>query len=128
MIEMMDRKPYQRYSEEFRLKVIKFYFDNDGDTRLTKERFGVDHASIRDWLKRFGSKERVDFLVSKASEERERGYRGLPGDPVLARQAFLQLQQELEQERLRNRALEEMISQAEAEYQLPIRKKHGAEQ
>lgn len=125
---MMDRKPYQRYSEEFRLEVIKFYFDHDGDTKLTKEKFDVDHASIRDWLKRFGSKERVDHLICVAEEEKAKSYPRLPDDPTLARQAYLRLQRELEQERLRSRALSEMIDQAEAEYRLPIRKKSVAGQ
>lgn len=133
----MIRKPYQRYPEVFRLRVVEFYYEHGCDVKLTQERFGVDHASIRDWLRRFGSRDRVGQLIEREREreaqslaERAGARLGvaLPELPAEVRDAFLEMQRELEMERLRGAAMSEMIDQAEMEYRLPIRKKYGAGQ
>lgn len=115
------RRPYQHYPEEFRLEVVKFYFDSGEDRAATLRKFGIDHASLRDWLRRYGDREHVVSLYDRLSQDRLDSLRSFPEDPEKARRAYSDLLLELDRERSRSEALSELISQAEEEYGLPIR-------
>lgn len=38
----MNRQPYQRYEESYKLKVVHFYFEHGEDKRATLEEFRID--------------------------------------------------------------------------------------
>ena len=124
----MERKPYQRYEESYKLKVVKYYFEHGQDRKATLEEFGIDHSNLRDWLKRYPEEKKVISLLSKIEKEMASSYKLLPADSKAAQLEYERLQRELEIEKLKSMAFSQMIDLAEQEYQLPIRKKSGAKQ
>lgn len=124
----MERKRYQRYEESFKLEVVKYYFDHGEDRKTTLEKYNIDHSCLRDWLKRYHSNEKVVTLLSRIEDEMAKKYKQLPKEEAAAQRAYAELQRELELERMKNAALNELINLAEAEFKLPIRKKSGAKQ
>ncbi len=124
----MNRRPYQRYEESYKLKVVNYYFEHGEDRKATLEEFGIDHANLRDWLRRYPQKEKVVTLLHQIEKEMAKSYRQLPKDAASAQVEYERLQRELEIEKLKSTALSTMIDIAEKELNVPIRKKSGAKQ
>lgn len=124
----MVRKPYQRYEESYKLKVLNFYFEHGEDRKATLEEFGIDHACLRDWLWRYPSKEKVVSLLRKIEQDMAKSFKQLPKDAKAAQAEYERLQRELELEQLKSAALSTMIDLAESELNVHIRKKSGAKQ
>lgn len=122
----MDRKPYQRYEESYKLKVVHYYFEHGEDRKATLEEFGLDHANLRDWLRRYPNKEKVETLLQQIQKDMANNYKQLPADKIAAQSEYERLQRELELEKVKSAALSTMIDIAEAELNVPIRKKSGA--
>lgn len=124
----MERQRYQRYEETFKLEVVKYYFDTGEDRKKTLEKYNIDHSCLRDWLKRYDNRRKVVTLLSKIEEEMAQKFKQLPTEASEAQKEYEKLQRELELEKLKSAALSQMIDLAEAEFNLPIRKKSGAKQ
>lgn len=124
----MDRQPYQRYEESYKLQVVKYYYDHGADRKSTLEEFGIDHANLRDWLRRYPSREKVVYLLTQIEKDMAKTYKQLPEEADAAQAEYERIQRELELEKLRSEAFSRMIDIAEEEYNLPIRKKTGAKQ
>lgn len=124
----MERQPYQRYEESYKLKVVKYYFEHGEDRRATLEEFGIDHANLRDWLRRYPTEKKVVTLLNQIENEMAKSYKQLPKDAQAAQAEYERLQRELELEKLKSAAYSKMIDLAEEEFKLPIRKKSGAKQ
>lgn len=124
----MERQPYQRYEESYKLEVVNYYYEHGGDRKATLAKYGIDHSSLRDWLRRYPEKERVVSLLNQIQRDMAKSYKRLPSDAHAAQAEYERLQKELEQERLKNTALTVMIDIAEQEFKVPIRKKSGAKQ
>lgn len=118
----MERKPYQRYEESYKLKVVNYYFEHGEDRKATLEEFGIDHSNLRDWLRRYPRKEKVVTLLHQIETEMAKSYRQLPKDATAAQAEYERLQRELELEKLKSTALSTMIDIAEKELNVPIRK------
>lgn len=119
----MDRQPYQRYEESYKLEVVRYYYDNGEDRKKTIEQFGIDHSCLRDWLRRYTQREKVVSLLKQIQEDMAKAYRKLPQDLQAAQVEYERIQKELEAEKLKNTALSTMIDIAERELNVPIRKK-----
>lgn len=124
----MNRKPYQRYEESYKIEVVNYYFEHGEDRKKTLETFGIDHANLRDWLRRYPNKEKVSSLHHQIEEEMAKNFKQLPKDADAAQAEYERLQRELELEKLKTVALNTMIDIAEKELNIPIRKKAGAKQ
>lgn len=124
----MERQPYQRYEESYKLEVVNFYYEHGGDRKATLEKFGIDHSCLRDWLRRYPRPEKVVSLLNQIQREMSKSYKQLPSDAQAAQAEYERLQKELEQEKLKSAALNVMIDIAEQEFKMPIRKKSGARQ
>lgn len=124
----MERKPYQRYEESFKLEVVKYYFDSGCDKKATLEKYCIDHSCLRDWLKRYNNDQEVVTLLAQIENNMVQKFKKLPTQAEQAQLEYEKLQRELELEKLKNAALSQMIDLAEAEFKLPIRKKPGAKQ
>jgi transposase len=124
----MDRQPYQRYDESYKLKVVNYYYEHNEDRKATLAEFGIDHSCLRDWLIRYPEKKKVVYLLHQIENETAMAYKQLPKDPKEAQAEYEKIQRELELEKLRSTAFSKMIDLAEEEYKLPIRKKAGAKQ
>ena len=122
----MERKPYQRYEESYKLEVVRYYYDTGEDRKKTLERFGIDHSCLRDWLVRYPCKKKVVSLLNQIQLDMSKNYLKLPADMSAAQAEYERLQKELEAEKLKNTALSTMIDIAEQEFNVPIRKKSGA--
>lgn len=124
----MNRQPYQRYEESYKLKVVKFYFDHGEDRKATLDEFGIDHSNLRDWLRRYPEKKKVVTLLDQIEKDMAKSYRELPKDASAAQAEYERIQRELELEKLKTAALNTMIDLAESDFKIPIRKKSGAKQ
>lgn len=124
----MDRRPYQRYEESYKLRVVNYYFEHGKDRKATLEEFGIDHANLRDWLQKYPVQEKVVYLLNQIEREMAKSYKQLPKDLSAAQAEYERIQRELELEKLKSTAYSTMIDLAESEYNLPIRKKSGAKQ
>ena len=124
----MERKPYQRYEESYKLKVLHFYYEHEENRKLTLEEFGIDHSCLRDWLLRYPQKEKIVTLLSQIEKDMAKTYKQLPADAKKAQAEYERLQRELELEKLKSKAFSTMIDIAENEFNIPIRKKSGAKQ
>lgn len=124
----MERQPYQRYEESYKLEVVSYYYEHGEDRRATLEKYGIDHSCLRDWLRRYPSKEKAVSLLNQIRREMAKSYKTLPSDAQAAQAEYERLQKELEQEKLKSTALSLMIDIAEQELHVPIRKKSGAKQ
>lgn len=124
----MNRQPYQRYEESYKLKVVKFYFDHGEDRKATLDEFGIDHSNLRDWLRRYLEKKKVVTLLDQIEKDMAKSYRELPKDASAAQAEYERIQRELELEKLKTAALNTMIDLAESDFKIPIRKKSGAKQ
>ena len=122
----MDRQPYQRYEESYKLEVLKFYYEHNEDRKATLAEYGIDHSCLRDWLIRYQTKEKVVYLLNQIKNDMAKTYKQLPKDAKAAQAEYERLQRELELEKLKSTAFSKMIDIAEEEYKLPIRKKAGA--
>lgn len=124
----MNRQPYQRYEESYKLKVVKFYFDHGEDRKATLDEFGIDHSNLRDWLRRYPEKKKVVTLLDQIEKDMAKSYRELPKDASAAQAEYERIQRELELEKLKTAALNTMIDLAESDFKIPIRKKSSAKQ
>lgn len=124
----MERKPYQRYEDSFKLNVLRYYYSHGSDRKATLLAYGIDHSCLRDWLNRYGCEEKVLSLLKRIEADMVKKYEVLPADRKSAEEAYERLQRELELEKLRSAAYSKMIDLAEEEFKLPIRKKSGAKQ
>lgn len=124
----MERRPYQRYEESYKLKVVNHYFEHGENRKATLEEFGIDHANLRDWLRRYPKKEIVISLLHQKEKDMAKNYKRLPSDTKVAQAEYERIQRELELEKLKSTALSTMIDLAEADFKVPIRKKSGAKQ
>lgn len=124
----MERQPYQRYEESYKLEVVSYYYEHGENRRTTLEKYGIDHSCLRDWLRRYPSKEKAVSLLNQIQCEMAKSYKHLPSNAQAAQAEYERLQKELEKEKLKSTALSLMIDIAERELNVPIRKKSGAKQ
>lgn len=124
----MERKPYQRYEESYKLEVVNYYYEHGADRRATLEKYGIDHSCLRDWLRRYPNKEKAVTLLNQIQRDMAKSYKKLPSNPQSAQAEYERLQEELDQEKLKSTALSLMIDIAEQELKVSIRKKSGAKQ
>jgi transposase-like protein len=122
------RQPYSRHPEWFKLEVVKFYYDHAEDRKLTLREYEIDHSCLRDWLRKYGSREKALSLYVQTQRDMRKQKKQLPSDPNAAQAEYERLQEELELAQMRAKGLDVMIDLAEQEYGLKIRKKCGAKQ
>ena len=125
---MEQRQPYTRYPDWFKLEVVKYYYDHGGDRKLTLREYKIDHSCLRDWLRKYVSREKALSLYSQIQREMQKQEKRLPSDPKEAQAEYERVRHELEQAQMRAKGLDVMIDLAEREYGLKIRKKCGAKQ
>ena len=115
------------YPDDFKLKVVQEYLDSGVGRQVLQKKYGLPgNGYIHRWMRNFGltvadqEQHRIQSVMAKetgkTSKERELEAR------------IKQLEKDLEHERLRVQALDTMITIAERDLKIPIRKKHGAKQ
>ncbi len=108
--------------KEKKKEVVEEYLRGGESLRELGKRRGVSAATIHRWVREHKEKKGLG-KVEGCGEKRRHGMEArdtkMPGD-------VRRLQKELEEARLYNKLLNAMIDIAEEEFEIPIRKKHGA--
>lgn len=105
------------WGSSFRIRVVEEYLNGDSDQRVVAARHGISQSSLCLWIKAY-------------LEQKEAGMAKSPSPETLSAQQLElnRLRKELEAEKLRSLALEELIVVAEEQLKIQIRKKPGARQ
>ena len=111
-----------RLGISFRTLVVEDYLSGDSDQRVVAARHGISQSSLSLWIKAYLSEKETTMAKSSASGK-------VYQQSLSAQEAELKrLKKALEEEKLRNLALEELIEIAEQRFKVDIRKKPGARQ
>lgn len=108
--------------------MVKFYYDHVENRKLTLQKYEIDHSCLKDWLRKYGSREKALSLYVQMRKDMAKQVKRLPSDHKAAQAEYERIQRELELAQMRAKGLEVMIDLAEKEYGLKIRKKCGAKQ
>ncbi len=101
----------------FKMRVILDYLEGNRDQRTVAAIYGISQTCLCLWIKTYlgnkatpmGHKKKKPFIATEESELKA-------------------LKKQLEEERLKNLALQELIQVAEKQFNIPILKKPGAKQ
>ena len=124
----MGKRKERNYTEEFRLKVMSYYYSHGKDFYQTQEWSGVPTSTLRGWTKKYSDEENLvslqpenlKFCPMEDPENRE--------SEEALKKKIAELEKSLEFERMRSRAFEKVIEIAEREEGISILKKGGAKQ
>ncbi|KAA6347395.1 hypothetical protein EZS27_005143 [termite gut metagenome] len=115
------------YSKAFREQVLTAYYHSNESLSMISRRFQVKKGTVSSWIYRTGSSSNEETTINlEASNLMPMKKEKLT--PEQMEQRILDLEQELEQEKMRSVCLDKMIDIAERELKLDIRKKSGAKQ
>ena len=115
-----------RFGTSFRTNVVEDYLSGDTDQRLVAARHGISQSSLCLWIKAY--LEQKETGMAKSPAKLQASHSAFQ-QPLADHQAELsRLKKELETEKLRTLALEELIEVAEVQFKVAIRKKSGAKQ
>ncbi len=110
------------YTDEFKQKVINEVLNGLISKEEAKRLYGIrGNSAVLNWMRKFGVSKTVKDMPKRKQETKAKSLEELEAEN-------LRLKQELDEERLRSRALNIMIDIAERQFNIPIRKKHGAKQ
>jgi transposase len=103
----------------FKVKVVLDYLEGERDQRSVAAQYELSQTTLCHWIKSY-LKNKENFMSKKSKKT-------LP--PSLDHEKELStLKKQLEEERLKNIALQELINVAEKQFNIPIQKKPGAKQ
>ena len=122
-------KVCKRYSEEFKLSVIRDYYSSGMSKYACRRKYQLSSDSILlYWLRKYGNEEKVVSLQPEASEEdmANRSKDSYRDENAQLKKRIRELEKALEFSRLETLTRDMMIDKAEEYYDIPIRKKSGA--
>jgi transposase-like protein len=115
------------YSRAFREQVLTAYYHSNESIAMIARRFQVKKGTVSSWIYRKNSSSNQENTINlEASNVMSVKKEKLT--PEQMEQRILDLEQELEQEKMRSLCLDKMIDIAERELKIDIRKKSGAKQ
>ena len=125
---MEQKKRRKSYTKEYKLEVVSYYYSPGEHRRKTYERFGIDEALLRLWLKTYPIEKKGVSLRSEIENAMQMGQTQEPETQESLQRRIEALERALEYERLRCRGYEKLIEIAEREEGISILKKDGARQ
>ena len=125
----MARKKYERYSDDFKLKVLSDYYSSGMSKYFTAKKWGIERGQIKAWMKIWpvDSKE-LSLPDEIISTSRMIDKDSVRSDEQILRERISALEKSLAYERMRSRAFEKLIEIAEREEGISILKKGGVKQ
>ena len=123
------RKSPTKYSEEFKLSVIRDYYSSGMSKNACVRKYGLCNAALfRSWLKRYESgKEFVPLQPEPVGTEMSnRSKDDYKDENAQLKKRIRELEKALEFSRLETLARDMMIDKAEDYFDIQIRKKSGA--
>ncbi len=121
----------KKYSEEFKLSVIRDYYSSGMSKRACIRKYGLSgDAILLLWLRKYESKIDLLPLPSEPTEEEmaNRSKEDYQKEIAELKKRNRELEKALEFSRLETLARDMMIDKAEEHFDIPIRKKSGARQ
>ena len=123
-------KTYQRYSEEFKLSVIRDYYSSGMSKYACVRKYQLrSDATLLNWLRRYESEKVSLPLQPESSNDDEMANRSKDDyrkEIAELKKRNRELEKALEFSRLETLARDMMIDKAEAYFDIQIRKKSGA--
>lgn len=131
-----DRRPARRFDDQFRLSVLKEFYESGAPCRQIARKYGVGSANIMAWEKKYLKKsvslpsdiqelERLVFMAKKSRDER---LSQPQSEELRLREENARLRKALEYSELRNEALHEVLKIGVERYGIDLLKKAGAKQ
>ena len=124
-------KNYQRYSEEFKLSVIRDYYSSGMSKYSCVRKYQLrSAATLLNWLRKYGNEKKVVSLQSESEEKdmANRSKEDYKDENAQLKKRIRELEKALEFSRLETLARDVMIDKAEEYFDIPIRKKSGSKQ
>lgn len=120
------RRSYRHYPESIKLQVVREYLSTDCSKSYLVRKYGLkSHKNVDLWLKKYGEKTNLritEHLIKLQQMAKE------PEDVQELKRRIVELEKELEDSRLLADAYSRMITIAEDELNIPIRKKSNTKQ
>ena len=119
----------KRYSEEFKLSVIRDYYSSGMSKYACRRKYHLSSDSLLlSWLRKYGNEEKCVSLQPEASEEdmANRSKDSYKEENAQLKKRIRELEKALEFSRLETLSRDMMIDKAEEYFDIPIRKKSGA--
>ena len=123
------RKVCKRYSEEFKLSVIRDLYFSGMSRYACRRKYQLSSDSILiNWLRKYGYEEKVVSLQPDPEETdmANRSKEDFKDENAQLKKRIRELEKALEFSRLETLARDMMIDKAEEYFDIPIRKKSGA--
>lgn len=125
----MTKSVRKSYDVSFKLQVLSDYYLSGKSKSFTCRKWGISFPALLEWLKIWPVREEelplLDEIIAKYRMEAENSGKS---DEQILRERITALEQSLQMERLRCRALEKVIEIAEREEGISILKKDGVKQ
>ena len=125
----MARDKYDRYSDDFKLKVLSDYYECGLSKYLIARKWGINRGFINAWLKIWpidskGLSLPDEIICTSRMSDKASG----KSDEQALQERIAALEKSLAYERMRSRAFEKLIETAEREEGISILKKGGVKQ
>jgi hypothetical protein len=110
-----------KYSRAFKIKVARYYLENDFGLVRVGELFNTSHQNVSTWAKEFSSELAEETIIFPMTEQEQK-------DMDALKKQLDAFKKKLEYEQMRNFAWETMADLAKTELGIDIRKNFGAKQ
>ena len=123
------RKTYERYSEEFKLSVIRDYYSSGMSKYACVRKYHLSSSRLLiSWLSKYESSEESVSLPDENQDEAmsNRDKASYKEEVMELKKRIRSLEKALEFSKLETLARDMMIDRAEEVFDIPIRKKSGA--
>ena len=123
------RKSPTKYSEEFKLSVIRDYYSSGMSKQACARKYQLCNAQLfRSWLKKYGNNSVPLQPEPDEDEMANRSKDSYKEENAQLKKRIRELEKALQFSRLETLARDLMIDKAEEYFDVPIRKKSGAKQ
>lgn len=129
-----ERKPARHFDDQFRLSVLKDYYESGASYYQIGRKYNVGIANVITWEKKYMNKcvplpsdiqelEKQVFMAKKARDSRPQQ---IMSEEEKLREENARLRKALEYSELRNEALNEVLKIGKEQYGIDLLKKAGA--
>ena len=116
----------RRYSDRDKLRLLEEFKESDLSMAQFQENYGMGHSTLSKWMTKFGlSFDKKEVLMATIEEKNTPGNKKSTQERILEAR-IRQLEQELNDEKIKSLAYKTMIEIAEEELGVDISKKAGA--
>ena len=116
----------RRYSDRDKLRLLEEFKESDLSMAQFQENYGMGHSTLSKWMTKFGlSFDKKEVLMATIEEKNTPGNKKSTQERILEAR-IRQLEQELNDEKIKSLSYKTMIEIAEEELGVDITKKAGA--